>query len=121
MALNNESIVEKDLVAWVMLGIVHVPRSEVRFLSLPKNTQYHSSVLSPRNPIPCPDFRVCNQAIGLQKQYWLVPNPWKMQLGWRAVLFGARVRLKSIECVPWYLGTWAVSLDACCCAASFRH
>ena len=35
MALNNESIVEKDLVAWVMLGIVHVPRSEVSFLPLP--------------------------------------------------------------------------------------
>lgn len=29
MALNNESIVGQDLVAWVMLGIVHVPRSEV--------------------------------------------------------------------------------------------
>ena len=29
MALNNETIVGQDLVAWVMLGIVHVPRSEV--------------------------------------------------------------------------------------------
>ena len=29
MALNNETIVDQDLVAWVMLGIVHVPRSEV--------------------------------------------------------------------------------------------
>ena len=29
MALNNETIVGQDLVAWVMCGIVHVPRSEV--------------------------------------------------------------------------------------------
>ena len=32
MALNNESVVEQDLVAWVMLGIVHVPCSEVSTL-----------------------------------------------------------------------------------------
>ena len=29
MALNNETIVGQDLVAWVMCGIVHVPRNEV--------------------------------------------------------------------------------------------
>lgn len=29
MALNNETIVGEDLVAWVMAGSVHVPRSEV--------------------------------------------------------------------------------------------
>lgn len=33
MALNNETIVGEDLVAWVMAGIVHVPRSEVSFFS----------------------------------------------------------------------------------------
>lgn len=33
MALDNETIVGEDLVAWVMAGIVHVPRSEV-FASL---------------------------------------------------------------------------------------
>ena len=31
MALNNETIVGQDLVAWVMAGIVHVPRSEVQY------------------------------------------------------------------------------------------
>lgn len=30
MALNNETIVNDDLVAWVMMGIQHLPRSEVR-------------------------------------------------------------------------------------------
>lgn len=29
VALDNETIVGEDLVAWVMAGIVHVPRSEV--------------------------------------------------------------------------------------------
>ena len=32
MALNNESIVGADLVAWVSMGIQHVPRAEVYFL-----------------------------------------------------------------------------------------
>lgn len=33
MALDGESIVDEDLVAWVSMGIQHIPRSEVQFLS----------------------------------------------------------------------------------------
>ena len=29
MALDGESIVDEDLVAWVSMGIQHIPRSEV--------------------------------------------------------------------------------------------
>lgn len=32
--LNNETIVEQDLVAWVSMGIIHVPRAEASFLQL---------------------------------------------------------------------------------------
>ena len=33
MALDGESIVDEDLVAWVSMGIQHIPRSEVQSLS----------------------------------------------------------------------------------------
>ena len=33
MALDGESIVDEDLVAWVSMGIQHIPRSEVHSLS----------------------------------------------------------------------------------------
>ena len=58
MALNNESIVEKDLVAWVMLGIVHVPRSEVSVLSLP--------VLHSMTRVPCHLAALCLVKIHLR-------------------------------------------------------
>ena len=34
MALDGESIVNEDLVAWVSMGIQHIPRSEVDSLSM---------------------------------------------------------------------------------------
>ena len=33
--LNNETVVNQDLVAWVSMGIIHVPRAEVGLSKVP--------------------------------------------------------------------------------------
>ena len=59
MALNNESIVGADLVAWVSMGIQHVPRAEVhsclRDVATPlfPGSLYHSQHLPPDWLSPC--------------------------------------------------------------------
>ena len=78
MALNNETIVEKDLVAWVMLGIVHVPRSEVIILLLP--------MVKCITTVPCHQFAFTRYFIfKLELEFckWVVPSARGDTLGFR--------------------------------------